>query len=81
MKADTRRVIRNFAIEIVIYAILVVIYFLVVLRFLNEPLTTLYSAEPVVYAGLALLLILAQGVALEWITSFLVSLLGLERLE
>lgn len=63
------------------YAILVVVYFLLVLRWLAEPLVELFRQNPTLYAPLGLVLILLQGVALEAITSFLISRLGLERLE
>ena len=81
MEKNTRKLLRNFAIELVLYAVLVVVYFMVVLRVLGEPLFELYHERPVFYAGIALLLILAQGVALEYVTSLLIRLLGLERME
>lgn len=81
MEEDTRKLLRNFIIELVLYSVLLVLYFLVVLRLLGEPLFNLYLDRPVIYAGAALLLIVAQGVALEYLTSLLIRLLGLERLE
>ncbi len=76
-----RMLIRNFAIEVLLYAALVVVYFFLVLRFLGDPLEELFSTNLILYAFVALGLILAQGVVLEFITSFLISRLGLERLE
>ena len=76
-----RKVIRNFAIEVLLYSVLVVGYFLLVLRLLQEPLERLFTNSLVVYAFVALGLIVAQGVVLEFITSFLINRLGLERLE
>ncbi len=73
--------IASFAIELVIYAILVVAYFLLVLRLLGQPLYRLFSANLVPYAFLALVLIVAQAVALEAVTSFIMGLLGLDQLE
>ncbi|MBN1148528.1 MAG: hypothetical protein JXA78_14815 [Anaerolineales bacterium] len=81
MQINWKRLLRNFAIELGIYGILVVAYFLVVLRILGEPLTKLFHQCLEVYAILALLLIIGQGVILEAITSFLVERLGLERME
>ncbi len=78
---NTRRLIRNFAIEIVIYAALIVAYFLLVLQFLGEWLLELYQSELRLYAFLALGLIVVQAVVLEVITSILINRLGLERLE
>lgn len=73
--------IRNFIIELVLYALLVLAYFLVVLRWLGKPLVALFLDNPVLYAPVGLALILLQGVALEAVTSFLISRLGLERME
>lgn len=68
---DTRVLIRNFIVEVLLYSILVVGYFLVVLRWLKEPLDQLFQNDLLTYAFLSLGLILAQSVALEFVTSFL----------
>jgi hypothetical protein len=73
--------IRSFAIEVLIYTALVVGYFLLVLRLLGEPLKKLFTDHLTLYAFAALALIVVQGVVLEFLTSFLVSRLGLERLD
>jgi hypothetical protein len=78
---DRKRLLRNFLIELVTYAILVVAYFIIVLRVLGQPLNELYHTNLHIYAAAGLGLIVAQGVVLEWVTSFLIDLLGLERLE
>ena len=78
---EIRKLVRGFFIEVVIYAVLVVGYFFLVLRFLAEPLADLFNSNLVAYAFIALLLILLQGVALEFVTSFIIKLLGLDRLE
>jgi hypothetical protein len=75
------KVIRNFAIEVLLYTVLVVGYFFLVLRLLQEPLKRLFTTNLVVYAFVALGLIVVQGAVLEFVTSFLISRLGLERLE
>lgn len=80
--AHQRRVLlRNFLIEAVVYAVLVVVYFLVALRWLAEPLNGLFHDRRLTYAVLGLALILAQGVVLEYITSFLLEQLRLEERE
>jgi hypothetical protein len=79
--SEVRVLIRNFAIEVLVYAVLVLGYFLLVLRFLGEPLNELYTNNLVLYAFVALALIVAQGAVLELVTSFLLNRLGLERLE
>jgi len=76
-----RTLIRNFAVEVLIYALLVVGYFVLVLRLLGEPLKKLFMDNLTLYAFAALALIVVQGAMLELLTSFLVSRLGLERLE
>ena len=76
-----KKMIGNFAIELVIYAILVVVYFVLVLRLLGEPLSQLYQDNLVLYAFLALGLVLVQAVVLESVTSFIMKLLGLDQLE
>lgn len=76
-----RRLIRNFAIEMVVYGFLVLAYFFLVLRLLAEPLEQLFSSNLVVYAIAALVLIVAQAVLLDFVTSFAMGLLGLDKLE
>ncbi|UCG88492.1 MAG: hypothetical protein JSW71_08100 [Gemmatimonadota bacterium] len=76
-----RILIRNFAIEVLIYSVLVVVYFLLVLRLLGEPLMRLFTENLTIYAVAALVLIVVQGALLELLTSFLVSRIGLERLD
>lgn len=81
MENDTRRVIKNFAIELIVYGTLVVVYFLVVLQTIGDWLYYLYENNLFVYAIAALVLIVVQGVFLEMVTTFLIERLGLERLE
>ncbi len=81
MKARHKILLRNFLIEIVIYAILVSVYFWAVLQYLGLPLNQLFNLNPLIYALVTLLLIVVQSVFLEWFTSFLVTRLGLEKME
>ncbi len=81
MKSRHKLLLRNFLIELLLYALLLMIYFWGVLRYLGEPLNRIFHLNPVIYAIATLLLIVAQGVFLEWITSFLITRLGLEKLE
>ena len=76
-----RVLLRNLAIELIIYAILVVIYTVVVLRLLSQPLARLFDTNLLTYAIVALGLIAAQGALLDAVTSFLLKQLGLEQLE
>jgi hypothetical protein len=81
MNARTKRLVRNFILELLIYGVLLVIYFLTFLQFLDEPLYNIFNQNLWVYAGAALLLMVVQAVVLEWITSFLIARLGLETME
>ena len=78
---NIRILIRNFLIELVLYGVLVVGYFLVALRLLNNYLTGLFHSNLVLYAILALFLIVVQGVLLDGVTSFLLNQVKLERLD
>ena len=80
-KPKTMLLIRSFAIEVLIYTALVIGYFVLVLRLLGEPLKKLFTDHLTLYAFAALALIVVQGVVLEFLTSFLVNRLRLERLE
>lgn len=81
MKPKTRRLLRNLILEVIVYSLLLLVYFWAVLRFLGEPLNQLFHQNLVVYAGATLLLIVAQSVVLDFITTFLVERLDLEKPE
>jgi hypothetical protein len=72
---------RNFVIELIVYSILVLAYFVVALRLLGEWLARLFHSNLVTYALISLGLIVAQGVLLDLITSFLLDRLNLSCLE
>ena len=73
--------LRNFIIELLIYGGLVTLYFLLALRLLSTPLKVLFDEYLPLYAVVSLILIVAQGVLLENITTFLLDRLGLQRFE
>jgi hypothetical protein len=75
MKKETARTLRAFAIELVIYAFLVVAYFFLVLNLLGGWLYQLESQHRYIYAGVAILLIIGQAVLLESVTTFLIRLI------
>lgn len=81
MKGRTKRLLRNFLIELVLYGLLLTAYFYFVLRYLGRPLFDLFHLNPLIYAGATLLLIVVQSVLLERVTSYLIRWSGLERLE
>ena len=75
MTKETARTLRAFAIELTIYALLVVAYFFLVLHLLGKWLYGLEIHHRYTYASLAILLIMGQAVLLESLTTFLIRLL------
>lgn len=78
---DRKRLLISFVIELVIYSILVTGYAYVVLSILGDFLFNLFNTNLAVYAFLGLGLIVAQGVLLDFITTFLIERLKYERFE
>jgi hypothetical protein len=78
---NSRRFIRTLVIELAIYGVLLTVYFLVVLRFLGQPLTRLFDSNLPLYALAGLGLITAQGVVLDGVTSLLVKLIGFDHFD
>jgi hypothetical protein len=73
--------LRYFVLEMLIYSPLVVVYFLVVLRLLGDPLRILFDQNLGLYGFVGLALIVAQGVLLDMVTSFIIRRIGRDRLE
>jgi hypothetical protein len=65
----------------VVYAVLLIIYFLAVLRLLGGFLLDLFNNQLIVYAFIGLGLIVTQGIVLESLTSYLIRLLRLDRFD
>jgi hypothetical protein len=76
MRGKTLNTLRLFMIELAIYAPLVVIYFLLVLRYLSGWLSELHHSHATFYALTAIALIIGQAVLLESVTSFLLRMIG-----
>ena len=64
--------VKRFLIYLLVYTALVVVYFLVILRFLGKLLENTFHENLVVYTVLVLVLIIGQGVFLEYVTSFII---------
>jgi hypothetical protein len=79
-KTNLKILIRNLAIELLVYSILLIAYFFVVLQYLGDFLTELFRDQLTLYAFLGLGLIVVQAVFLETVTSYLIRLLRLDRL-
>jgi hypothetical protein len=80
-KTEARRTLRAFAVELLIYAVLVTAYFFAVLHFLGGWLVRLATQHIHTYAIVAILLIIGQAVVLEAITTALLRLLRGGRSE
>ena len=79
-KKPKSHTLRSFFIELLVYAALVVAYVLFVIGLLSDRLHEMYSHHTTWYALTALVLIIAQGVVLEFVTSLLLRLVR-TRLE
>lgn len=77
MKSKPSLAVRSFLIELLVYAALVAGYVLFVIGLLNTWLHGIYEHNRTLYAFVALFLIIAQGVVLEMVTSFLLKLIRL----
>lgn len=75
MKSETTKTLGAFAVELVIYGILVTGYFFLVLHLLGEWLYELEIQHRYAYAGLAIVMIVGQAVLLESLTTFLIRLI------
>ncbi|PYJ50073.1 MAG: hypothetical protein DME87_07465 [Verrucomicrobia bacterium] len=75
MKSETIKTLGAFALELVIYGILVTGYFFLVLHLLGAWLYALEVHHRYTYAGVAILLIIGQAVILESVTTFLIRLI------
>ena len=71
MKPEIKEFLKHSAIELLVYSILVVGYFFLVLHFLGDWIFALFQEQRKVYAGVALALILGQGIVLELLTAAL----------
>jgi cbb3-type cytochrome oxidase subunit 3 len=75
MKKQATKSLRAFAIELVIYSVLVTVYFFLVLHLLGNWLYRLEAQHRYTYAGVAILLIAGQAVVLDTVTTLLFRLL------
>jgi hypothetical protein len=75
MKNEAAKTLRAFAIELTIYAVLVTVYFFLVLHLLGTGLNGLEIHHRYTYAAVAILLIIGQAVLLETLTTFLIRII------
>jgi len=69
----SRNVMRSLLVEIPVYAGLVTVYFFLVLHFLGGWLKEIFDSNKLIYAIVALVLIIGQGVVLETLTTWLLN--------
>ena len=74
MKKEIRSSLASYALELCVYALLVVVYYFLVLHLLGDWLHRLFTQDRRVYAGAALGLIVGQGLFLEALTRLLLHL-------
>jgi hypothetical protein len=65
--------LKSFLIELAVYAALVTVYFFLVLHFLGNWLYHVFQQDRRLYATLALVFIITQGVVLEALTRWLLA--------
>jgi hypothetical protein len=76
MKAQHKQMLKSFAIELALYSVVMVGYFYLVLHLLGHWLQDLFNENKMLYAFIALGLIIGQGVALEMLTTGLLRLIN-----
>ena len=74
-----RPLLKSLALELAIYAPLLILYFFLVLRFTGTYLAQLYRENTTLYAVVALSAIVIQGVLLERLTTWLLHRFGLRK--
>jgi heme A synthase len=75
MKAEARRALFSFLIELLVYSVLVTGYFFLVLHLLGSWLFNLDKEHVRLYAIISVGLIVVQAVLLEWVTTLLLRLI------
>jgi len=79
MKPEVKDFLRHFLVEMLVYSGLVFLYICLVLHFLGNWLEGLFLHNRKLYAGMALGLIVGQGIALEVLTKALLRLVRAGR--
>jgi hypothetical protein len=73
VKREIKVSLKSFLIELFVYALLVVGYFYLVLNLLGDWLHHLYEIDRKLYAVIALILVIGQGLLLEGVTRLLLA--------
>jgi hypothetical protein len=78
---NPRQFLRVFAVELIIYGVLKVVFLIATIRYLTAPLAALFGRDLSIYGIFTLVLLLFQGGVLDWVTSLIVRLLGIEHYD
>ena len=78
-KMEPRKLFRNLLIEIIIYSLLILGYYLLVLRWMGDWIASMFASNLTIYAFVGLGLIFTQAVLLDFITSFLMKFIKLDQ--
>lgn len=78
MTTEMKLIVRKFVIQLLIYAVILALYFTLILRHLGDPLTELFDQSLLVYAGASLLLVVMQALFLDTFLHFIFKKLGVE---
>lgn len=65
---------RSFSLHLAVYSVLLLIYFLLVLRYLTRWLNDLFQYHRAEFAAVAILLMIVQAVVLESVSHFILKL-------
>jgi hypothetical protein len=77
LSGELRRTLVRVVLELGIYAVLVVVYIYIIFSLFERELIFLSQRDRVLYAALALGLMVVQGIILESVTTFLLDRLNL----
>jgi hypothetical protein len=78
-KLEPKILFRNLLAEIIIYSILIMGYYLLVLRWLGDWLMTMFNTSLVYYSLIGLGMIFIQAVLLDFVTSYMMKYIKLDQ--
>jgi hypothetical protein len=78
-KQEPKILLRNLVVEMLIYSILIFGYYILVLRWLDDWLMSIFNTNLVYYAVAGLGMILIQAVVLDFVTSYLMKYVKLDQ--
>ena len=78
-KMEPGQLLLNLLLEIIIYSVLILGYYYLVLRYLDDWLVGMFNTNLVTYAFVGLGLIFTQAVILDFITSYLMKYIKLDQ--